>query len=45
MNNRVHQLRLVVTAEDYDDALHFYRELVADRIELGAWRSAGWCQT
>jgi lactoylglutathione lyase len=28
MNNRVHQLRLVVTAEDYDDALHFYRDVL-----------------
>jgi lactoylglutathione lyase len=28
MSNRVHQLRLVVTAEDYDDALHFYRDVL-----------------
>jgi predicted enzyme related to lactoylglutathione lyase len=28
MNNRVHQLRVVVTAEDYDDALHFYRDVL-----------------
>jgi lactoylglutathione lyase len=28
MNNCVHQLRLVVTAEDYDDALHFYRDVL-----------------
>jgi lactoylglutathione lyase len=24
----VHQLRVVVTAEDYDDALHFYRDVL-----------------
>jgi lactoylglutathione lyase len=28
MSNRVHQLRLVVTAEDYDDARHFYRDVL-----------------
>jgi catechol 2,3-dioxygenase-like lactoylglutathione lyase family enzyme len=28
MSNRVHQLRLVVTVEDYDDALHFYRDVL-----------------
>ena len=28
MSDRVHELRLVVTAEDYDDALHFYRDVV-----------------
>jgi predicted enzyme related to lactoylglutathione lyase len=28
MSNRVHQLRVVVTAEDYDDALHFYRDVL-----------------
>jgi lactoylglutathione lyase len=28
MTNRVHELRLVVTAEDYDDALHFYRDVL-----------------
>jgi predicted enzyme related to lactoylglutathione lyase len=28
MSNRVHQLRLVVTAEDYDAALHFYRDVL-----------------
>jgi lactoylglutathione lyase len=28
MSNRVHELRLVVTAEDYDDALRFYRDVL-----------------
>ena len=28
MSNRVHQLRVVVTAEDYDDAHHFYRDVL-----------------
>jgi hypothetical protein len=28
MSNRVHQLRLVVTAVDYDDALRFYRDVL-----------------
>jgi lactoylglutathione lyase len=28
MSNRLHQLRLVVTAEDYDAALHFYRDVL-----------------
>ena len=28
MSDRVHELRLVVTAEDYDDALHFYRDVL-----------------
>jgi lactoylglutathione lyase len=28
MSNRVHQLRVVVTAEDYDDAIHFYRDVL-----------------
>ena len=28
MSNRVHELRLVVTAEDYDEALHFYRDVL-----------------
>jgi catechol 2,3-dioxygenase-like lactoylglutathione lyase family enzyme len=28
MSNCVHQLRVVVTAEDYDDALHFYRDVL-----------------
>jgi lactoylglutathione lyase len=28
MTNRVHELRLVVTVEDYDDALHFYRDVL-----------------
>jgi len=26
--NRVHELRVVVTAEDYDDALRFYRDVL-----------------
>jgi lactoylglutathione lyase len=26
MNNRVQELRLVVTADDFDEALHFYRD-------------------
>jgi lactoylglutathione lyase len=28
MSNRVYQLRVVVTAEDYDDALRFYRDVL-----------------
>jgi lactoylglutathione lyase len=28
MSNRVHELRLVVTTEDYDDALRFYRDVL-----------------
>jgi lactoylglutathione lyase len=28
MSNRVRELRLVVTAQDYDDALHFYRDVL-----------------
>jgi catechol 2,3-dioxygenase-like lactoylglutathione lyase family enzyme len=28
MSDRVHQLRVVVTAQDYDDALHFYRDVL-----------------
>ena len=28
MSNRVRQLRVVVTAQDYDDALHFYRDVL-----------------
>jgi lactoylglutathione lyase len=28
VSNRVHQLRVVVTAEDYDDALRFYRDVL-----------------
>ena len=34
----VHQLRLVVTTDDYDDALRFYRDVVGLR-ELGAFAS------
>jgi lactoylglutathione lyase len=29
--NRVHELRLAVTAEDYDEALHFYRDVLGLR--------------
>jgi catechol 2,3-dioxygenase-like lactoylglutathione lyase family enzyme len=28
MSNRVHELRLVVIADDYDDALRFYRDVL-----------------
>ena len=28
MSNRVHELRVVVTAEDYDEALRFYRDVL-----------------
>jgi len=28
VSDRVHELRLVVTAEDYDDALRFYRDVL-----------------
>jgi lactoylglutathione lyase len=28
MSDRVHELRLVVTAQDFDDALHFYRDVL-----------------
>jgi lactoylglutathione lyase len=36
MSNRVHELRLAVTAEDYDEALHFYRDVLglAERDEF-----------
>jgi catechol 2,3-dioxygenase-like lactoylglutathione lyase family enzyme len=38
MSNRVHQLRVVVTAEDYDDALHFYRDVLGlPEREAFAW--------
>jgi predicted enzyme related to lactoylglutathione lyase len=33
---RVHELRLVVTAEDYDEALRFYRDVLG-MPELGAF--------
>jgi lactoylglutathione lyase len=36
----VRQLRLVVTAEDYDAALHFYRDVLG-LSELGAFSSPG----
>jgi catechol 2,3-dioxygenase-like lactoylglutathione lyase family enzyme len=29
--NGVHELRLVVTTEDYDRALHFYRDVPGSR--------------
>ena len=40
MNNRVHQLRVVVTAEDYDAALHFYRDVLG-LPELEVFASQG----
>jgi lactoylglutathione lyase len=40
MSNRVHELRLVVTAEDYDDALRFYRDVLG-LPERGAFVSPG----
>jgi lactoylglutathione lyase len=40
MSNRVHELRLVVTAEDYDDALRFYRDVLGLR-ESGEFVSPG----
>ena len=36
----VRELRLVVTAADYDDALRFYRDVLGLR-ELAAWASPG----
>lgn len=36
----VRQMRLVVTAEDYEDALHFYRDVPA-LPELGAFAAEG----
>jgi lactoylglutathione lyase len=38
--NRVRQLRLVVTAEDYDQALRFYRDTLG-LPERGAFEAAG----
>jgi lactoylglutathione lyase len=43
MSNRVHELRLVVTAEDFDEALHFYRDVLGlpereDFVSLGGGR-------
>jgi catechol 2,3-dioxygenase-like lactoylglutathione lyase family enzyme len=40
MSSRVHELRLVVTAEDYDDALRFYRDVLGLR-ERDEFVSAG----
>jgi lactoylglutathione lyase len=40
MQNGVRQLRVVVTAEDYDEALHFYRDVLGLR-ELEAYAVAG----
>jgi lactoylglutathione lyase len=40
MSNRVHELRLVVTSQDYDDALHFYRDVLG-LPERGEFISAG----
>jgi len=36
----VRQLRLVVTADDYDEALHFYRDVLG-LPEIGAFTSPG----
>ena len=36
----VRELRLVVTAEDYDDALHLYRDVLG-LVELEAFSSEG----
>ena len=36
----VRQMRLVVTAEDYDDALRFYRDALG-MLELGAFTAEG----
>jgi lactoylglutathione lyase len=38
--NGVHELRLVVTTEDYDRALHFYRDVLGLK-ERAALASAG----
>jgi predicted enzyme related to lactoylglutathione lyase len=38
--NGVHELRLVVTTEDYDKALHFYRDVLGLK-ERAAFRSEG----
>jgi catechol 2,3-dioxygenase-like lactoylglutathione lyase family enzyme len=38
MSQTVRQLRLVVTAEDYDEALAFYRDALG-MVELGAFAS------
>jgi predicted enzyme related to lactoylglutathione lyase len=38
--NGVHELRLVVTAENYDQALHFYRDVLGLK-ERAAFASAG----
>ena len=37
---RVRELRLVVTAPDYDEALHFYRDVLGLR-QRAAYQSAG----
>lgn len=39
-NSGVRELRLVVTAEDYDEALHFYRDVLGLR-ERAAYSSPG----
>jgi lactoylglutathione lyase len=39
-SQRVHELRLVVTAEDYDEALRFYRDVLGLR-ERAAYSSPG----
>ena len=38
--NRVHELRIVVTANDYDEALHFYRDVLGLK-ERAAFTSEG----
>jgi predicted enzyme related to lactoylglutathione lyase len=40
VNVQVHELRLVVTAEDYDQALHFYRDVLGLK-ERAAFTSEG----
>jgi lactoylglutathione lyase len=40
MSSRVHELRLAVTAEDYDHALHFYRDVLG-LPERESYESAG----
>jgi len=40
MNPTVHELRVVVTAPDYDDALHFYRDVLG-LTERAAFVSPG----
>jgi len=37
---RVYEMRLVVTADDYEEALHFYRDVLGLK-ELAAFASEG----